>query len=930
MADIIGFDNTEQSVHRMNNTLDGKLELHLYVNKAVGETTVLVNGISYITKDAGDGSEPFDCGILSLPRGEMTIEVTSECEISEIMLAEREDIDTKEKFDLNFANRKGQFVFERKRPDYTLEMLEQLKRHGFLYEEIKDCATGHMPSGIPLGGMGCGKLEICEDGMFTAFTGNNNQDSPIFRMPGTFIALGTKEQVKILRKDTMALPYEPMESVETDFLFPFAKLKATDPALPFTTHIEAFSPSIPYNAADSALPCTIFHVTLENTSSSDTEAVFCFSWENIINVGGSMEVPNGGDRMFPTCYHTWNGSFVWSDRTKNYCEKKQRGEKETALLFAATDDRKNPMSFGEHLLWCSDPDAEAVCERSILPEDEPKFVEWLKQGKAPFEEGSESEFKAGAIVLRKGLKAGEKKEFDLILTWYMPVLLDETGKNPSVEYTNRFQNAWEVLEYVIKEKERLYVQTKEVEEILKKSTLPPWFVRRLLDDRFVTVTCSWYDKDGNFSINEAPTGMGGCLGTLDQRTASQAFYTTFYPELDKRELELFRLSQAEDGMCAHEIGFAGIKLVCRPFSQWPDLVAAYIIQVYHTYQRTADRAFLEKHMPHIKKAIEWTLTLDDKQCGIPYICAGRGTTYDNQFWEGINAFIATMQIASYRIGALCAQITGDAQSANRWRELAEIASNTRETYLWNETGKYYNNAYNMDMCEVDDSCFICSMAGEWAALRAGMEPVLTQKRIAEVTEAITKHCVGERGISDQGGRKDTTDGFLQYPMAYLISPALYAGNPESAWKVAETTERIITGPNSNHYNQSLTYSFNGERYGLPYYMTAPSTWNMLEALAGLRADLPERTLTLSPMREENQAYRMPVFLTKAWFEMEVSADGSKLTLQPIKSVDSCEFDTIRIYGTWKGDQEKTEYVNGYTVIHTDYDPGKDTMILKKS
>ena len=111
MADIIGFDNTEQSVHRMNNTLDGKLELHLYVNKAVGETTVLVNGISYITKDAGDGSEPFDCGILSLPRGEMTIEVTSECEISEIMLAEREDIDTKEKFDLNFANRKVLFTF---------------------------------------------------------------------------------------------------------------------------------------------------------------------------------------------------------------------------------------------------------------------------------------------------------------------------------------------------------------------------------------------------------------------------------------------------------------------------------------------------------------------------------------------------------------------------------------------------------------------------------------------------------------------------------------------------------------------------------------------------------------------------------------------------------------------------------------------------
>ncbi|MBR4000721.1 MAG: hypothetical protein IKI93_20520, partial [Clostridia bacterium] len=146
----------------------------------------------------------------------------------------------------------------------------------------------------------------------------------------------------------------------------------------------------------------------------------------------------------------------------------------------------------------------------------------------------------------------------------------------------------------------MYRQTKELETVLCQSTLPGWFVRRLLDDRFVTVTDSWYDRDGNFSINEAPTGMGGCLGTLDQRTASQGFYTTFYPELDKRELDLFRRSQADDGMCAHELGFASMTLKCRPFSKWPDLAASYVIQVYHTYQRTGDTEFLKKHMPHIK------------------------------------------------------------------------------------------------------------------------------------------------------------------------------------------------------------------------------------------------------------------------------------------------------------------------------------------
>ena len=927
MADIIGFNNKEKKVHCFQNSLDGRLDLHLYVDCAVGLTEVYVNSIRYTVKDAGEGAKPFDCGVLSLPRGEITLSVTSGCEISEILLTERDDIDTPEFFLLIYENRKDQFVFERRQPEYTQDMIDNLKRHGFLYEEIGDCAVGKMPSGIPLGGMGCGKLEICEDGMFTAFTGNNNQDSPIYRMPGSFMAFGSKDSVRILRQDPMSLPYTPAEQVTSDFVFPFAKLQVSDVSVPAEVEIEAFSPNIPGNVADSAIPCAVFHVTMRNTSSFDTDVFFCFSWENIINVGGSMEVPNGGERIFPTCYHTWNGSFVWSDRRVNTCEKIYINNSHPALLFSATDDRKNPMSFGEHLLWCSDEETVCICNRSILPEDEQAFSEWLKHGEGFCNAETDTEFKAGAMVVRKQLGMGEACEFDFVLAWYMPILIDESGANSGVEYTNRYCNVTDVLDYVLREKDRLYRQTKELETILYQSTLPEWFVRRLLDDRFVTVTDSWYDRDGNFSINEAPTGMGGCLGTLDQRTASQGFYTTFYPELDKRELDLFRRSQADDGMCAHELGFASMTLKCRPFSKWPDLAASYVIQVYHTYQRTGDTEFLKKHMPHIKKAVEWTISLDDKHCGIPYICQGRGTTYDNQFWEGINAFIATMQIALYRIGALCARVAGDKQDADKWDALAEVASQTRETYLWNESGSYYNNAYNFETGDMDTSCFICSMAGEWAALRAGLEPVISRERIAAVTSSIAAHCVGPNGLSDQGGRRDTTQGFTQYPMAYLASAALYADDSASAWKTAETTERVITGSHSNHFNQALTYSYSGERYGLPYYMTAPSSWNMLEALVGLSADLPRGEMTLALHKAEGIKCAVPIFLTYAWFWAEMPADGSTLTLKPIKSIGDCHFRTLKIHGRWRVADTEVKEIGDYTVINKSFDPGKMSLHL---
>ncbi|MBQ7922844.1 MAG: hypothetical protein IJ325_09775 [Clostridia bacterium] len=926
---IIGFDNTKQTRHPLTNTLDGNLELFVYVNKAKGRTIVYVNDAAFCVSDAENGCEPFLCGKISLPRGEFWLAVKSECEINEIVLSEYSNIDTTVSFLRAYEERpdgEQKIVQDLQVSEETIEIH---KRHGFIFEESYDCALGKMPSGVPLGGMGCGKLEIAEDGMFTAFTGNNNQDSPIYRMPGSFMAVGSGDTLRIMRKDPLDMPYTSMKSVESNFVFPFAELKAEDPALDIHTEIKAFSPHIPGNAADSALPVVFFDVTLQNTADKETDALFCFSWENIINVGGSMAVRNRSERIFPTCSHTWNYSFIWSDRRVNTCERRKTADGLGALVFSAEDDRKNPMSFGEHLLWCSDENAEYLPDRSILPEDEKEFAAWLKNPVSEISAHGDSEFRAGAVVIRRRLDKGESHHVRFVLAWYMPNMLDDLGQNPGVEYTNRFDNVEEVLQYALKHRDRLYAQTKELQNILEQSTLPDWFVRRILDDRFVTNTCSWYDKDGNFSINEAPTGMFLCLGTLDQRTASQGYYTAFYPELDKVELDLFRRSHGANGMCAHEIGFGGIKLLCRATTQWPDLVSAYIIQVYHTYQRTGDRDFLKLHWPAIKKAVEWTISLDEKDCGIPFICRGRGTTYDNQFWEGINAFISTMQIASYRIGSMCAAAVGEQDTADAWTALAAKAEDTRAKHLWNKDGQYYCNAYNPDTGETDTSCFISALAGEWAMLRAGIKPGISLEQIALASAAITEQCVGPNGLTDQGGRKDTTQGFIQYPLSYLAAPAFYAGNTASGWKVTETTEKVITGPCSTHFTQGLTYSYTGERHGLPYYMTAPASWTVLESLVGLRADLAEGVLTLAPLTEDNKKFSVPVFLPYAWFSCTVSEDGSTMQLTPIRSLNTCSFNRLKIKGHWSMDGAVCTYADGYTVAEMAFDPGTDTVCLTK-
>ena len=46
-------------------------------------------------------------------------------------------------------------------------------------EPSRHTAPGRNDSGVPLGGIGAGKIEFCADGRFTNVTTNNNWDCPI-------------------------------------------------------------------------------------------------------------------------------------------------------------------------------------------------------------------------------------------------------------------------------------------------------------------------------------------------------------------------------------------------------------------------------------------------------------------------------------------------------------------------------------------------------------------------------------------------------------------------------------------------------------------------------------------------------------------------------------------------------------------------------
>ena len=152
---------------------------------------------------------------------------------------------------------------------------------------------------------------------------------------------------------------------------------------------------------------------------------------------------------------------------------------------------------------------------------------------------------------------------------------------------------------------------------------------------------------------------------------------------------------------------------------------------------------------------------------------------------------------------------------------------------------------------------------------------------------------------------------MQYPATYYCAPAMLLGQTEAAWQAMKINDTAITTAPSCHFNQGLTYWFDGgARWALPYYMTAPATWNLLDAVCGLVPDARDATLTVSPKMNG----RIPVFTQDAWFTVE--ADARTVRFIPFRSLNPRSYQAVIVDGV------RHEISGGF-------DPGFQTLELPR-
>ena len=805
-------------------------------------------------------------------------------------------------------------------------------------------------NGIPLGGIGSGKVELCPDGIFSNITFNNNQDAPIYNAPGFFLGyterVGRRKTSLVLQKNS---PYgfKTVSKIKYNSRFPFVEIAYLDPSISAALKLEGFSPIIPYSTRESSIPGAIFNFTIRNPGDKPLTAGLLFSLENLLNCGGWPQETESGEKNILPVKH--RGYFAWNNRSGNFQEIK-RGNNLSGLGFKTSGEHKGRISCGEYSLACCLDQTKVTVLPSwnVETEAQKMWAEFAGSGEFTLNNGSSSRtgkegkyHPAGALAALVRIEPGEKRNVVFILSWYMPYLKDSKGNDWGLAYTNCFPDSWAVAQHLFQNRKELREKTKELPKVIDRSSLPTWLKQKLMDDMFPLVTNSWYTRDGKFSINEAPSMMHGCLGTMDQRLCSHSIYTLFYPDLDRTELKLFAEWQQSDGLIPHDLGHGTFSKKDCTKAIWPDIASSFIMQVYKYYLCTGDKKFFKEMYPHLKSALLWEKELDEDGDGVPDLKPGRGTTYDAYVWHGLSAFVGSLWLAALKCGERAAELARDKQLSNLCKDTFTKAQVSIIKYLWN--GKYFKNFYDpRHQDKGSANCVISQLAGQWFAHLIDEGYILPREMVKKSLLSIKQMNVEKPGLispndetSPEGRLEWSGVSFLQYDEVYYGCLAIYNGLVREGLKCFEKIYRVSYQINKHPWKTHLTYfAKNGKAVGLPWYMTNPASWFILNALAGFHYDMVRGIITLNPhLLPGGKELRIPLFTSLFWLWLEFREEKYEkiFALKFLKKSSSEPLPKFTQFNTYLKPHLKVEKITmaGYRVKDFFWFPQTGQLSFKK-
>jgi uncharacterized protein (DUF608 family) len=710
-------------------------------------------------------------------------------------------------------------------------------------------------SGIPLGGLGTGSVELRSDGLFHEWQIMNNRPwgpGPEANIPddALFFGLqinGSENRSVVLAKpgklsgwtmDPYLLPWlERPTAIQSTARFPFTELEYDFAELPVSVSLEAFSPFIPLDAKNSGLPLAYLTFSIENRSKEMLPLTFFGCMANMVgySADGALSVMD---------VERYGKQASIRFRRKGISAK-QSDYGSMALGMIA--DREGTTSYGMHIrhrdLW------DVLRETGRL---ESHDFATSKGAPYPIEAGRRArlrkEFRShGALARSMKLEPGETTRLTYVLCWYFPNLIERglkeknvVGSNIGHQYENWFKDAAGVLDYAVRNTGKLRRETKEFFDAYYRSSMEPWLLEAVSAQLTTLIKSSWWDKKGRFGIWE---GLGCCgLQTTDITHYGSFPIVQFFPEIEKSQMRLTKDNVEKPGDIPHMM--PGTFACCDVDNlKRIDLMPQFVLLVWRDVLWTGDLKYLREMWPTVKDAMAYMDTKDLDGDGLPNN-TGADQTYDQFPMRGTSAFVGILFLGSLRAAAEMAELVGENDYAGQMRKRFASAEKLLDKQLW--TGEFYRLCYDPVTGKSNDGVMTDQINGDWFIRQSTGTALLEDRKVKSSLQSILDACSNPAGfLANCAWPKGGGSGISRLGTDQ-------AGCPWSGVEYAVAAHMILLGMERAGIKVARDvwerYEGAGERFNHiecgGHYYRALSSWAIYLALSGWIVDLLNRTLKL--------------------------------------------------------------------------------------
>ncbi|MBI5707645.1 MAG: hypothetical protein HZC36_11740 [Armatimonadetes bacterium] len=521
--------------------------------------------------------------------------------------------------------------------------------------------------------------------------------------------------------------------------FPFARLQFHKEGLPLDVELEAWSPFIPRNSADSQFPVACLTYKLKNKSNRTLRATVAFNLYNAIAQGSPL--PQGQKEQSSNAFHQGKSCRGIQYANRRFGEKHSRQGS-----MALTTDWQD-VTYLTHWLRGDWFDSLHDFWDMFSPDG-------LLEEKHDRGDGDPT---SGCLGLKVTLKPGESAELPVLISWCFPNnqrywgypggTADDKKYRWVNPYAKRWPTAWDAAEDFFARRKQLHKATRSFEDAIFKSKLPAEVLESVSATastlRSPTVLLT---EDGSMWAWEGCSPADGCCSGSCTHVWNYALTQAYlFPDLHRS----MRKSEYEHSFDKGEQGKKGaiVFRIPLPFNEAPSLWHAAsdgqlggVVQLYRDWRISGDDAYLKHMWPYAKRALEFAwVQWDRDKDGL--VEGDQHNTYDINF-QGPNPLTQSFYLAALRSGEEIARHLGDTASASTYRKLFDQGSKKAVEAMFN--GEYFEQTID---CLAKDApkyqhgkgCLSDQVFGQLAAHVAGLGYLYDKAVVKKTMKAIFKH-----------------------------------------------------------------------------------------------------------------------------------------------------------------------------------------------